>query len=149
MPKVTQDYDWIKKERYCKWNDPAIEDYDVNIRESVLNQKWEIINIAYEDETSTIYDDTIILIDNSFTSAEVYASELEQYGDYDKQLINLFQNVRNLTCELDENLNYIRNIVGFNKMENKKTYYDGDEVTSEMIDKWFSQIEEIKNFTFF
>lgn len=149
MPKVTQNYDWIKTEKYCKWNDPAVEDYDVEDRDSVLNQMWEIINIAYEDETSTIYDDTIILIDNGVSTTECYASELEQYGDFDKQLIDLFANVRNLTCDLSENLNYIRNIVGFNKLENKKTYYDGEEITTEMLDDWFRNIEEIKNFTFF
>ena len=87
MSKVTQDYEWLKKSNaLCKWNDPGIEDYDEEDRGVVKQQTYEIISIAYEDDTNTIYDDTIILIGNQDSEIEVYASELEEFFSMEKNL---------------------------------------------------------------
>lgn len=56
-----------------KWHDPAIEDYDVEDREEVLNRVFEII-----DAPDEIEEDSIILISDGFTEAEVYPGELEE-----------------------------------------------------------------------
>lgn len=150
MPKVTQDYEWLKKsDALCKWNDPAIEDYDDEDREFMKLQTYEIISIVYEDDTETIYDDTIILIGNQDSEIEVYASELEEVDDMQIQLISEINKVGELCTEMTDNINSIRNIVGFNKMENKKTFIDNEEVTSEMLDEWFQMVEKIKHFCIF
>lgn len=150
MPKVTQDYEWLKKsDALCKWNDSAIEDYDEEDREIVKQQTYEIISIVYEDDSETIYDDTIILIGNQYSEVEVYASELEEVDDMQKQLVSEINKVGELCTEMTDSINSIRNIVGFNKMENKKTFIDNEEVTSEMLDEWFQMVEKIKHFCIF
>lgn len=51
---------WIKVGAKCKWNDPAINDYDESDREDVLNTIWtieringDIILLSYEDGGET------------------------------------------------------------------------------------------------
>ena len=53
-----------------KWNDPAINDYDPNDREEVLNRVFIIEDISPE----------VILIseENGCTEAEVFINELEK-----------------------------------------------------------------------
>ena len=56
-----------------KWNDPAINDYDEEDREDVLNTVWEVFDIQGD----------IVHIKSEFGGeAEVYACELEPY-DWD------------------------------------------------------------------
>jgi hypothetical protein len=150
MPKVTQDYEWLKKsDVLCKWNDPAIEDFNEEDREIMTQQTYEILSIAYEDDNDTIYDDTIILIGNQYSEVEVYANELEEVDDMQKQLISEINKLGDLCIEMTDSINSIHNIVGFNKMENKKTFIDNEEVTSEMLDEWFQMVEKIKHFCIF
>lgn len=49
------------------WNDPAIDDYPEEEREEALKRRFVVFNISGE----------IISISDTYTTAEVYASELE------------------------------------------------------------------------
>ena len=59
--------DWIKVGVKCKWNDPAIDDYDESDRAEVLNRVWTIERIEGE----------VILLSTDGCEAEVFAHEIE------------------------------------------------------------------------
>lgn len=63
----------LRKGDKVKWNDPAIEDYDEEDRESIKNRIFEIISDVYGDEDEII---EIAEVDGR-SEAEVYAHELE------------------------------------------------------------------------
>jgi hypothetical protein len=65
-------YEKLRKGTQVRWIDPAIEDYDPEDREEVLNRIFTIHDIP-EGE---IFNDTIIGISNEESEAEVYAYEL-------------------------------------------------------------------------
>ena len=62
---------WIKVGAKCRWNDPGINDYNTEDRESVLNRTFSIVS----------FNGDIITIDDGFTTAEVYAHELDELPD--------------------------------------------------------------------
>lgn len=59
--------EWIKVGVKCKWNDPAIDDYDESDRAEVLNRVWTIERIEGE----------VILLSTDGGEAEVFAHEIE------------------------------------------------------------------------
>ena len=63
----------LRKGDKVKWNDPAIDDYDEEDRESIKNRIFEIISDVYGDEDEII---EIAEVDGR-SEAEVYAHELE------------------------------------------------------------------------
>ena len=65
---------------YVKWNDPAINDYDVEDREEQLNKIYKVIDFyGYEDE-----EDEIVLIQSEEgNEIEAYLSELVELQDDD------------------------------------------------------------------
>ena len=58
---------------YVKWNDPAINDYEIEDREEQLNKIYKVIDFyGYEDE-----EDEIVLIQSEEgNEIEVYLTEL-------------------------------------------------------------------------
>ena len=63
----------LRKGDKVRWNDPAIDDYDEEDRESIKNRIFEIISDVYGDEDEII---EIAEVDGR-SEAEVYAYELE------------------------------------------------------------------------
>ena len=59
--------EWIKVGVKCKWNDPAIDDYDESDRAEVLNRVWTIERIEGE----------VILLSTDGGEAEVFVHEIE------------------------------------------------------------------------
>ncbi len=142
-------YNWIKTETFCKWNDVALNDYDKEDRELAKSQIYEIVSIAYEDDTENIYDDTLILIENDYSMVECYAKELVSLTEIEKEIINNIINIRKYVDELHDNIRNIRFFVGINNINDKKTYYQEKEITSEMLNEWNKVVEDIKLFTHF
>lgn len=63
----------LRKGDKVRWNNPAIDDYDEEDRESIKNRIFEIISDVYGDEDEII---EIAEVDGR-SEAEVYAYELE------------------------------------------------------------------------
>ena len=74
---MKKDYCWIKSGVKCRWNDPGINDYEPEERQGVLARVFEVVSAPQEIE-----DDTVILISDGHSEAEVYASELEPVEVY-------------------------------------------------------------------
>lgn len=72
-------YDFIKVGARVRWNDPGINDYDPEDRESQLNIEWEVDAIVGADDEAVTSDDDMILISSEYSEAEVYPDELEPY----------------------------------------------------------------------
>lgn len=142
-------YNWIKTETFCKWNDVALNDYDKEDIELAKSQIYEIVSIAYEDDSENIYDDTLILIENDYSMVECYAKELVSLTEIEKEIINNIINIRKYVDELHDNIRNIRFFVGINNINDKKTYYQEKEITSEMLNEWNKVVEDIKLFTHF
>lgn len=142
-------YNWIKTETFCKWNDVALNDYDKEDIELAKSQIYEIVSIAYEDDSEKIYDDTLILIENDYSMVECYAKELVSLTEIEKEIINNIINIRKYVDELHDNIRNIRFFVGINNINDKKTYYQEKEITSEMLNEWNKVVEDIKLFTHF
>lgn len=70
-------YNWIKIGCKCKWNDTALSDYSPIERKYYKDNVWVVYDIFHEDEENEeIFDDTIILISNGYSEAEVYPHEI-------------------------------------------------------------------------
>lgn len=67
MPYCDEDTDDFKVGDAVYWNDPAIDDYPEEQREDALKRRFVVFDI----------NDEIISISDTYTTAEVYASELE------------------------------------------------------------------------
>lgn len=65
---LEQEQNWLKVGSKVKWNDPGIDDYDEEDRETVLNRVFTIEKINGE---------VILISDNEGTEAEVFACELD------------------------------------------------------------------------
>ena len=142
-------FKWIKVGTTCKWNDPAINDYDEDERENILNTTYKIISIKYEDNTQNIYHDTLIEIANDYSEAEVYAIELAELNKNEKILIEEINNINNLCSNIQDSIRKVRNIIGINQLNGEKTYFDNEEINQELINNWFKKIESIQNFCIF
>lgn len=59
---------WLKVGTRCRWHDPAIEDYQPEERQAILDRVFTITRIRGE----------IVLVSDGTTEAEVLAHELEQ-----------------------------------------------------------------------
>lgn len=68
-------YSKIKIGSKVKWNDPAVEDYDMKYRKKVLNRIFKVFSINGGAESCASGDD-IVCISDGFSEAEVYAREL-------------------------------------------------------------------------
>lgn len=144
MSQENQKYNWIKVGVICKWNDPSIYEYDEEEQEYSKNRLWSIDEICYGDEDElVINDDTMIAITNEDDGyAEVNASELVELTKA------MFEKVRELSNELDDTFRAIYNHVSFNKLNGYKTYYDGEELTTEMINQLWTKVIEVKDFCY-
>ena len=73
------DFSWIKPGAKCRWNDPAIDDYQPEDRQAVLDRIFEIALVP-QIEDDDDWSDAIITIEEvgGGSEAEVYAHELVQ-----------------------------------------------------------------------
>ena len=73
------DFSWIKPGAKCRWNDPAIDDYQPEDRQAVLDRIFEIALVP-QIEDDDDWSDAIITIAEvgGGSEAEVYAHELVQ-----------------------------------------------------------------------
>ena len=69
-------YSKIKIGSKVKWNDPAIEDYDMRERKKMLNRIFKVMSIQGESNVKCTEEDDIVLISDGYSEAEVYAREL-------------------------------------------------------------------------
>lgn len=67
MPYYYEDIDDFEVGDAVYWNDPAIDDYPEEERDDVLNRRFVVFKVEGE----------IISISDTYTTAEVYTSELE------------------------------------------------------------------------
>jgi hypothetical protein len=67
-------YAFIKKGILVYWDDPAIEDFPFDEKVSQMDTVWTIDDV--KTDNTEIQDDTIVLISNQYSTAEVFAKEL-------------------------------------------------------------------------
>lgn len=73
------DYDWIKPGARCRWNDPAIGDYEPEDRQSVLDRIFEVTDVPQITDDEDCQDAVITIKEvESGSEAEVHAHELVQ-----------------------------------------------------------------------
>lgn len=99
-------YDFIRNNARVYWNDPGLNDYPQEERES---RKRAIYTIFGLKDGEVIDDDTIINISDGTTEAEVYASELTPaYCDLTEKQRECIANLKNAlqTC-YDNNIVFI------------------------------------------
>lgn len=67
----SENYPTIKEGDLVKWNDPAIDDFELNERELQKKRIFKVIKFINED---------MVLIADDFGEGEVYVNELEKIG---------------------------------------------------------------------
>lgn len=144
MSQENQNFEWIRINASCKWNDPAMCDYDVEEFEYAQNRIWTICEITYEEDGSITADSMISITNEDGGFAEVNASELIQINE----LQIMFDKVRELSDELDDTFRAIYNYIAFKKLNGDKTYYDGGELTTESVNELWTKVIEVKDFCY-
>lgn len=67
-------YSFIKKGTLVYWDDPAINDFSLDEQIPQMGTIWTIDDV--KTDNTEIQDDTIVLISNQYSTAEVFAKEL-------------------------------------------------------------------------
>lgn len=132
-----ENYNWIKVGQQCKWNDP----YKFNDEDKI----YTIVGIKFEDDSTNIYDDTIIELDNGFSFAEVYPYEIEHIptrtNEYAENIVNAFHKQANVYNQIKDDLTTnINSVIKCFAQNNPNNNIEKENIVISWVDKFNGEL---------